>query len=158
MGKAEKTHAPVQQSVHVDCPIEDAFRLFTEEFAEWWPLSLYSATGAESDRCALEAWVGGRVYERTRAGEEYEWGSVTVWDPPRRVEFTWHPGERTDDRQTVRVEFQVEADGTRVTLTHAGWQQAGTAVCEADGQHIPAGGAMLARFAEFVCRQMLVLA
>ena len=137
MGKEKETPAPIRQSVHVDCPIEDAFHLFTERLAEWWPLA------AEAERFEIEPWVGGKVFERTRSGEEHEWGTVTVWDPPERVAFTWHPDARFDGDQTVTVEFRVEADGTRVTLTHYGWQWAGVATCAS-------------RFARFVSEQMLV--
>ena len=125
MAEVERKHAPIRKSVRVNCAIEDAFELFTEGFAEWWPLAFYSITGEEAETCAIEPWVGGRVFERTRSGEEREWGSVLAWDPPTHVEFTWHPGARADDRQTVDVDFRVEADGTRVTLIHSGWHLAG---------------------------------
>ncbi|PWT98447.1 MAG: ATPase [Terriglobia bacterium] len=139
MEKVEKKHAPIRQSVRVDCPVEDAFRLFTEGFAQWWPLAAYSIAGEQAESCEIEPWEGGRVLERTRAGEEHEWGSVLAWDPPNRVEFTWNPG-------SVNVEFLVEADGTRVTLTHSGWFRAGVETC------------LCRSFAEFVCSEMLVLA
>jgi hypothetical protein len=84
------------------------------------------------------------VFERTRSGEEWDWGSVIAWDPPERVEFTWSPRRPEDDRQTVNVEFCVEADGTRVTVTHRGWQLDGVAV------------SMAARFAGFAAERMLV--
>lgn len=148
MAEAQEKRAPVRKSVCVDCPIEDAFRLFTERFAEWWPLASHSITGDEAETCAIEPWVGGRVFERTRSGEEREWGSVTSWDPPRQVEFTWYPATGRDDGQTVDIEFRVEAYGTRVTLTHSGWDrasiQASAPVCA------------LRCFAEFVTSQILV--
>jgi uncharacterized protein YndB with AHSA1/START domain len=137
-----KEDGSIQQSVYVDCPIEDAFRLFTEGFGEWWPLASYSIE-EESDGCAIEPWVGGRVFERTRSGEEHDWGFVIVWEPPSRVEFTWNPSALHDE-QTVDVEFRVEADGTRVTLTHSGWQLSGE-VC-------------LKCLCEFVVAQMMVTA
>ena len=102
MGNENETPAPIQQSVHVDCPVEDAFRLFTESFDSWWP-------GDDSERAAIER------------------GAVTVWDPPGRIEFTW-PRE---GNQAVEVEFAAEADGTRVTLTHHGWHTSGAANCAA---------------------------
>lgn len=144
MEESNGKHEPIRQSVHVDCPIDDAFRLFTESFGEWWPL----AAGAKPE---IEPWEGGKVFERAPSGEERDWGTVLVWDPPRRVEFTWHhfawhPREsRDDDGQTVNVEFSVEADGTRVMLTHRGWQRSGEPVC--------ASG-----FARFVSEQVLVMA
>ena len=109
-----ETHEPIQQSVHVDVPVEDAFRLFTESFRDWWP-------GDESEQSVVEE------------------GAVTVWDPPARIEFTWS----REGNQRVNVEFEVEADGTRVTLTHYGWEAAGVAVCAAG-------------FARFVCEHRLV--
>jgi uncharacterized protein YndB with AHSA1/START domain len=159
MAKAEEKHAPIRQSVRVDCPIEEAFRLFTEGFGEWWPLASYSITGEQAESCAMEPWAGGRVFERTRSGEEREWGSVTVWDAPRRVELTWHPGTRGDDRQTVDIEFSVEADGTRVTLTHSGWDAAGVQACALGANCAAQWPAVLELcFAEFVYQQMVVTA
>jgi hypothetical protein len=136
MQEANERPEPIQQSVHVDCPIEDAFRFFTERFGEWWPLS---------EESRIEPWPGGRVFELTRNGEEHELGSVNIWDPPSRVEFSWLPTSPRDDDQTVNVEFCTEADGTRVTLTHRGWRRAGEAMCAA-------------RFTGFVSEQMLVMA
>ena len=135
MEEAKGKPEPIRQSVRVDCPIDDAFRLFTEEFAEWWPLA---------DDGEIEPWVGGRVFERTRSGEERDWGSVTAWDPPGHLQLTWYPGTDRDDRQTVDVEFFVEADGTRVMLTHSGWETTGTILGLS--------------FSKFVCEQMLVTA
>ena len=139
MAQAQEKHAPIRQSVHVDCPIEDAFRLFTERFGEWWPLASYSIS-EDAESCTIEPWAGGKVLERTRSGEEREWGTVIEWDPPRRLEFTWDAGHRNGRDQTVEVEFTVEADGTRVTLTHRGWHLAGLATC----------------FAGFVAEQMML--
>ena len=140
MAQAEEKHAPIRQSVHVDCPVKDAFRLFTEKFGEWWPLAFYSTAGEDAESCSIEPWAGGKVLERTRSGEEHEWGTVIDWDPPHRVEFTWHPGTSADRDQSVEVEFSVEADGTRVTLTHSGWHLAGIETC----------------FAGFVSQQMMM--
>jgi Activator of Hsp90 ATPase homolog 1-like protein len=136
MPEPKRKYAPIRQSVHVDCPIEDAFRLFIDGFAEWWPLAAYSISGEQAASCAIEPWEGGRIFERTRSGEERDWGSVTAWDRPRRLEFSWHR------EQTVEIEFAVEADGTRVTLIHHGWESAGVETC-------------LSRFAKFASAQML---
>lgn len=122
MAQTEREPEPIRQSVHVDCPIEDAFELFTGRFGEWWPQTSHSMGGEEAEGGAIEPFPGGRVFERTRSGDERERGRVLAWDPPRRVEFTWHEG-------TVEVEFSVEADGTRVTLTHSGWHLAARTAC-----------------------------
>jgi len=135
MAKINEEPAPIQQSIHVDCPVEDAFRLFAERFEEWWPLASYSITGAQAETCAIEPWVGGRVFERTRSGDEREWGLVIAWDPPAHLAFSWHPGTSGDRSQTVDINFQVEADGTRVTLIHTGWQFDGPQACIMQAQY-----------------------
>lgn len=148
MPQAKEKHSPIRQSVHVDCPIEDAFRLFVDGFTDWWPLASYSMSGEEAAACRLEPWVGGRVFEQTRSGEEREWGSVTAWNRPRRLEFTWHPGtppgRHDSGDQTVEIEFCVEADGTRVTLIHRGWDAAGVGTC-------------MSRFMNYASAQMLAM-
>lgn len=118
MVNADPSELCLQQSVHVGCGVEDAFRLFTEKFGEWWPLALHSMEGQDAVSCAIEPWEGGRVYERNRAGEENEWGSVTGWEPPSRLSLKWHPGSDPDEYQTVDIWFEAVADGTKVTVIH----------------------------------------
>lgn len=142
MKHQDQKHEPVRQSVVIDAPIDETFRLFTEHFAEWWPLAKYSITGDAAEACEFQPWEGGRIFERTRSGEEIDWGAVTRWDPPNRVEFTWHESSRRDTSETVQVQFLVEADGTRVTLTHHGWHLAGVETC----------------FARFASRQVMLAA
>ena len=150
-------HEPIRQSVHVNCPVEEAFQLFTEGFADWWPLASYSITDDEAETCGIEPWVGGRVFERTRSGEELEWGSVTAWEPPEHLRFTWHPGSSGEHSQIVDVEFQADADGTRVTLIHTGWEGAGVAVCTLEAKCSQMWPALWERwFLEFVANGMLV--
>src|SRR5271166_1027791 len=88
MANQEKQE-PIRQSVHVDCPLEDAFRLFTERFGDWWP-------AGDAGAHEIEPWTEGKIIERTVAGDEREWGTVTAWEPPDRIEFTWHPGTGAD--------------------------------------------------------------
>lgn len=172
MAKPEGKQEPIRESVWVDCPVEDAFRLFTEAFAQWWPLALYSKTGDEAETCVLEPWIGGRVFERTRSGEEHNWGSVVEWDPPKHLRFTWGGFTRGDARgQTVDVEFQADTDGTRVTLVHTGWNASAVAIADGAPQALCATGSALQTdcrdvwlailkdsFESFVIEQMLVMA
>jgi uncharacterized protein YndB with AHSA1/START domain len=146
MPEKRRKEEPIRQSVHVDCPIDDAFRVFTDGFAEWWPLPLYSKTGDEAETCVIEPWVGGRVFERSRSGEEHEWGEVIRWDPPSGLSFTWDPGGIDDIAQTVDVEFEIAAYGTEVTLTHTGWEAPGVAVCAVRAECIEMWNALLTHF------------
>lgn len=116
--------APIVKSVVVPRAPEDAFRLFTEGIATWWPLggrhSLYENAGT----AILEGRVGGRLYEVSADGEEGLWGTVTAWEPPHRLAHTWHPGRGEETAQEVEVRFLPEAGGTRVELEHRGWERA----------------------------------
>lgn len=124
MPENNETIEPIVQTVWVDCPADEAFRLFTEGFAEWWP---------HAEECAIEPWLGGRIFERAPDGPKADgpkangkdevWGSIIAWEPPERLEFTWRPWRREDQEETVQVQFEVEAGGTRVTLIHRGWNR-----------------------------------
>jgi uncharacterized protein YndB with AHSA1/START domain len=116
--------APIVKSVVVARAPEEAFRLFTEGIATWWPLETYSIKEQDAVSVVLEPSVGGRLYERTKAGEELPWGTVTVWEPPDRLAYTWHPGRGEETAQEVEVKFLPEDGGTRVQLEHRGWERA----------------------------------
>lgn len=119
---------PVVKTVTVSCTPEEAFRYFTTDFGEWWPASTHSVVAHASqfkDRPAtvvFEPRIHGRVFERTRAGEEHIWGSVLAWQPPTRMAFSFHPGRDVKEAQTVEVTFAATPEGTRVVLTHGGWE------------------------------------
>ena len=121
--------APVVKTVTVACTPEEAFRYFTADFGMWWPAATHSVVAYASQfkdkptTVILEPRVSGRIFERTRAGEEHAWGSVLVWQPPRRVAFSFHPGRDDKEAQTVEVTFSAAPEGTSVVLTHSGWEK-----------------------------------
>jgi uncharacterized protein YndB with AHSA1/START domain len=120
---------PVMKTVTVACTPEEAFRFFTADFGMWWPAATHSVVAYASQfkdkptTVVLEPRVSGRIFERTRAGEEHSWGSVLVWQPPTRVAFSFHPGRDDKEAQTVEVTFSPAPEGTSVVLTHSGWEK-----------------------------------
>lgn len=114
--------APVLRAVHVRRSPEQAFRLFTDRFGSWWPLASHGLYG---ERAAGVAFEDGRIVERSLDGEHTVWGEVLAWEPPTRVAFTWHPGRDDGPRTEVEVRFLADDNGTRVELTHAGWERYG---------------------------------
>lgn len=116
---------PVRKSITVSWRPDAAFRRFTEGIAGWWPLATHSVSESADAACAIEGGIGGRIYETGADGAEHLWGTVTAWDPPRRLAFTWHPGRPADTGQEVEVTFRPEGDGTRVDLVHSGWERLG---------------------------------
>jgi uncharacterized protein YndB with AHSA1/START domain len=138
----------IRKSVTVQVPLENAFRFFTEEIGSWWPLATKSVGQQEAETLVIEPRVNGRVYERTRGGEEHKWGDVLVWEPPDRLGFTWHPGRGEETRQEVEIRFSASADGTLVELEHRGWERL-VATAEEIPEHYESGwDEVLSRYAE----------
>jgi hypothetical protein len=78
----------------------------------------------------LEPRPGGRIFERTPAGIEHDWGEITVWEPQTRLGYLWHLRRDRADATEVGIRFIGRADGgTRVEIEHRGWEQLG-----ADGE------------------------
>jgi uncharacterized protein YndB with AHSA1/START domain len=111
----------IVKSVRVPLAPDRAFELFTARTAEWWPLPTHSVGGRDATGLVLEGRVGGRIVERLRDGTTSIWGTVTRWDPPLALAFTWHPGGEPDEATEVSVAFTAAGDGCEVVLVHSGW-------------------------------------
>lgn len=120
---------PVRKSVLVEARVEHAFRVFTERMGEWWPVKTHSVHEELADGAGLEPRLGGTVYELWRDGRE-NWGEITVWEPPHRLVFTWHPGLRPEETTEVEVHFTADGDSTLVELEHRGWEARGDRAAE----------------------------
>ncbi len=59
--------------------------------------------------------------ERSAGGQDAVWGTVTRWEPPVAVAFTWHPGRPADQAGHVLVTFAAADSQTLVRLEHTGW-------------------------------------
>jgi hypothetical protein len=117
---------PLRFAFEVACLPEDAFDLWTRRTSSWWPRS-HTVTGERGLQVVFEGRAGGRIFERTPAGREVEWGEITVWDPPRRLCYLWYI--RTDRADATEVEIRFNGSGveqTRVEIEHRGWERLGT--------------------------------
>jgi uncharacterized protein YndB with AHSA1/START domain len=112
---------PVVKTVVVRCPPATAFRVFTAEIGQWWPLADFSLGGAAD--CRFESHVGGRLYQVAPDGQETSWGHVLAWDPPHAVAFSWQVQCSPEEAQRIDVSFRPVAEGTEVRLVHAGWDK-----------------------------------
>jgi uncharacterized protein YndB with AHSA1/START domain len=74
----------------------------------------------------FEPTVGGRIYERTADGTEYNWGEILVWEPPKRLVYVWHIGSDRSDATEVEVTFTSQGDQTSVRIEHTGWERLGS--------------------------------
>lgn len=149
--------APVVKTVSVKCTPEQAFLYFTADISKWWPLATHSCAAYASEfketaaSVTFERHKGGRIIEHARSGEEYPWGTVLTWEPPTRVVFTWHPMREEATAQEVEVTFHAVEGGTRVILTHTGFEKLGdSAEAERNGYNEGWEGVFVSAFTEYV--------
>ena len=131
----QTTAAVVRKQIVVDAPLDKAFAAFTAGLGENKPPE-HTLLAAPSAERVFEPRVGGHIYDRGTDGSECRWARVLVFEPPRRVVFTWDIGPtwqietEPDNASEVEVRFVAETDGrTRVELEHRnidrhgpGWQ------------------------------------
>jgi uncharacterized protein YciI len=119
------TVPPVRREILVDADPDAAFEVFTAGLGQWWPLgehSVHGVRGLDATVSFEKMSVGARIVERTE-GHDTVWGTVTRWDPPAAVAFSWHPGYSADRASQVEVTFAAADSGqTLVTLIHTGWE------------------------------------
>ena len=110
----------VTKSIVVGQDVERAFGVWTERIDAWWPVG-HSISGDRRTMVLIEGKVGGRFYERTSDGVEYEWGRVLVWEPPYYLAYTWYLGSSQEQPTRVDVRFvSLGGNMTRVEIEHRG--------------------------------------
>ena len=116
---------PIRISFEVACPPAHAFETWTTRIDQWWPAD-HTVTAADGLEVVLEGRPGGRIFERTPAGDEHEWGEVTIWEPPTRLGYLWHLRRDRADATDVEIRFVDRGDGsTRVEIVHSAWERLG---------------------------------
>ncbi len=116
---------PLRLSYDIACSVEHAWDVWTTKFSSWWPRG-HTTSGDPDTVVTLEAGVGGRIFERTSAGDEIEWGRVTVWEPPARLSYTWHIGHDASEATLVELAFVAAGDGaTRLEIEQTGFENLG---------------------------------
>ena len=118
----------VYVALRVKASPERAFDAFTREIGAWWrPSGLFQTTprpGILSFEAPGESGQGGRLIETRAGGKAFEIGRVLVWDPPRRLVFSWRQANFPPDLHTeVEVGFEAIGEETRVSVEHRGFHQ-----------------------------------
>jgi uncharacterized protein YndB with AHSA1/START domain len=121
---AESVDTPVRKSITVRARIDDAFRIFTEDMDSWWPRSHHIGK-SPMKKIIVEGRTGGRCYTEQVDGTDCDWGSMLVWEPPRRFVFAWQITHEWHYQPDVALSSEVEVrftpvgpDSTRVDLEH----------------------------------------
>jgi uncharacterized protein YndB with AHSA1/START domain len=115
----------VRKAVRVALSPDDAFKRFTEQISEWWPLPDFSVGQEKSSHVVFGSAVGEQIVEHMTDGSTAIWGTIMEWEPGSRVVFTWHPGREPREETQVAVMFRPSEDGTEVELVHTGWNALG---------------------------------
>ena len=105
------------------CTPERAFEVFTSELATWWPLETHGVFKADADSVVFETREGGRIVETSKDSTENVWATVSMWNPPKRVVFSWAPDVDKAVETEVEVRIAPDGDGTRFELIHRGWER-----------------------------------
>jgi uncharacterized protein YciI/uncharacterized protein YndB with AHSA1/START domain len=119
---------PIRRQILVEADPAVAFEVFTAGLGRWWPVAELSVHGEGGSVSFDGAFAGGQIVERSAAGETAVWGTVTRWEPPDAVAFTWHPGQPAEQASQVEITFaaaEPAGDGTARTLVavvHTGWE------------------------------------
>ena len=117
--------ASVKRTLRVGVPIDRAFRVLAEKMGTWWPATHHIGKAPFAE-IVVEPHAGGRWFERAASGEECDWGKVLVWEPPKRIVFSWNLQTdwkySPDMPRASHVSFEFIPEGpesTRVEFEHS---------------------------------------
>jgi uncharacterized protein YndB with AHSA1/START domain len=139
----------ISKRINVRKPPADAFRVFTEGVASWWPVHSHSIGEVLVETVVLEGKPGGRFYERQTDGTTANWGEVITWDPPHRVVIRWEVNPANPATE-IEVRFTPDGTGTLIELEHRGWEGYGDRAARAFDEYNSVTGwnLVLGRYAE----------
>jgi uncharacterized protein YndB with AHSA1/START domain len=118
--------SPTSVTRDVTVPVDQrrAFEVFTGRLGDFKPPE-HNLLSVPIASTTLEPHVGGTITDTGVDGSTCSWARVLVWDPPRRLVFSWDIGPtwqvETDPARTSEVEVRFDAiadDRTRVTIDH----------------------------------------
>lgn len=137
----------VYVALRVKVSPERAFAAFVEEIGAWWrPNGLFQTTPRAPGVLAFEPGEGGRLTETLANGKVFEIGQICIWEPPRRLVFSWRQANFPPNLHTeVEVGFEAVGEETRVSVEHRGFDQ----VPEGAARHGFPDEALLMRLAEW---------
>jgi uncharacterized protein YndB with AHSA1/START domain len=126
----QQTESSVRKVVVVNVEPEQAFAVFTKNMGQWWPKE-HHIGGSPMMAVVIEPRSGGRWYEKDEDGSECDWGTVLVYEAPRRLVLSWHLNgdfEFVADiarASELEVRFTPEGRKTTVELEHRHFERHG---------------------------------
>jgi uncharacterized protein YndB with AHSA1/START domain len=107
----------IRKTVHVEVPVDSAFDSFTAGWHDWWPMETHSIANGEG---VIDWRVGGTASELVE-GKRVDWADIVEYDPPHGFTMRWRVSAGQPATE-LRLRFEPDGSGTRVELTHAGWE------------------------------------
>ncbi len=121
--------APLVKTIEVPCGREEAFTIFVEDMASWWPLAQFSASaklGRVAGDLVVEPRVGGTIVEIGADGSRHLWGTFKRYEPHAYLSLDFHIGLPAETASLLEVRFTpLGAERTRVELTQSEWERFG---------------------------------
>ena len=137
----------VYVALRVKATPERAFRAFVDEIGQWWRPNALFQTTPRPGVLSFEPGEAGRLIETRENGKVFEIGQIRVWEPPRRLIFSWRQASFPLDLHTeVEVAFEAVGAETRVSVEHRGFDQVPAASA---ARHRFPDEVLLMRLAEF---------
>ena len=114
--------APVRKKVRVKASVAHAFEVFTSGLTRWWPHN-HGIGKKPIKMVRMEPRLGGRWLEIAEDGTETVVGTITHWEPPRRLVLIWQINAQWKPDASMRSEVDVRftpdgPDATVVELVH----------------------------------------
>jgi uncharacterized protein YndB with AHSA1/START domain len=100
------SEASVRRSATVSVPVDQAFKVFTEDMGAWWDADHHLVDGFE--RMDVELREGGLITDRGRDGATCTWARVLAYEPPHHFAFSWD----------INLAWEVETDPSRASEVH----------------------------------------
>ena len=114
----------VYVALRVKATPERAFEAFVGEIGDWWRPSGLFQTTPRPGRLSFEPGEDGRLIETRASGKAFEIGRIRIWEPPRRLVFSWRQANFPPDLHTeVEVGFEAVGAETRVSIEHRGFDR-----------------------------------
>ena len=117
---------PIHKTLNVPLSPKEAFALFTENLADWWPTESHSLSAGDGEipkDVTVDPREGGYITETKHDGEKGRWGTITEWNPGQSFGVSWYVGRSEDQSTDLSVVFIPTDTGTRVELTHGGFER-----------------------------------
>jgi uncharacterized protein YndB with AHSA1/START domain len=145
----------VYVALRVKAAPERAFQAFVKEIGQWWRPNMLFQTTPRPGVLSFEPGEGGRLIETREGGKIFEIGKIRVWEPPRRLIFSWRQANFPLNLHTeVEIGFEAVGEETRVSVEHRGFDRM---PADSAARHRFPDEVLLMRLAEFWRAQIAAL-